>query len=85
VQTQQGMDLAHHLNRRLVVNDATVLDERDGAPHMAREYSQEVRHVHSLEVLWLESEVQAQMLALGRHREGPQSEDSVMRLVVRGD
>jgi hypothetical protein len=55
------------------------------ALQMTQEGPQEVCHVHGLEVLRLEPEVEAQVLALGRPGEGRQGGDPVMRIVVRDD
>jgi hypothetical protein len=54
-------------------------------PQMAQQGSHEARHVNGLEVVDLEADIQAHMLALGGYCKGRQGRDAVMLVGVGDD
>lgn len=81
-QVQPRVGLAHRLDRWPPVNRAPVPEQDDGAAQMPQECAQKGGDLNSLEVARLEADVQAQMLALGRHGERRQGRDAVRLVVV---
>jgi len=69
-------------NRRPLVNFALVPKQNDRPGHVAQKLSQERGHVHGLEVLLLESGVQANVPADRADRKDRQGRDSVVLVAV---
>jgi hypothetical protein len=82
---QPGMGLAHRLDGRAPMNRAAIPEQDDGSPEMPQKRPQERGHIEGLEVVRLKADVQAQVLAFGRDRQGRQRRNPIVLVIVGED
>src|SRR5882672_23542 len=85
LKVKPGEGLAHRVDGRSLVNLSTIPEQDDGSTQMGEQQTQELGHVHSLEVVLSKLDVEAQARALGRNREGRDDRDPVVLVVVAHD
>jgi hypothetical protein len=85
LQMEPRVSLADRLDGRPSMNGTAVPEEDDMAAQMPQEHAAEVRHIHGLEVVRLEADIQTHVLALWGHGKRGQRRDPVMLVIVADD
>ena len=84
-EVEPGESVAHRVDRRSLVNLSAIPEEDDLPTQMLEQHTQELGHVHGLEVVLSKLDVQAQAGTPGRDRERRDGRDPVVLVVVAND